>query len=255
MKQKQEAYQALCTEFYYLDKPTAPKDALAYYMKWALLAQGPILEPMCGTGSFLIPMLRQGYDITGFDYSQNMLDVCINLCNKENLPAKLSLATFDNFKTQASYHLIFIPSGSFSLLTEEAEIDTALKFVSQHLAAGGKFVFEVETLQSVSKHLGIWNGTFVTKSDGSKIVISSLPRFDEVTKVQTSMNKYELWEQDSITQTELEIFKLRFYELNEMDHILNQYGLEVNNKLVPYTQHPPDSDTETILYECTKKAF
>ena len=53
-----DSYKKLCTQFYDIDKPTAPPDALEFYLQYALKAQGPILEPMCGTGRFLVPMLR-----------------------------------------------------------------------------------------------------------------------------------------------------------------------------------------------------
>src|SRR3990167_8744186 len=37
---KVETYQSLCTEFYDLDKPEAPKDALGFYLKFAEKAEG-----------------------------------------------------------------------------------------------------------------------------------------------------------------------------------------------------------------------
>ncbi len=42
-------YKSLCTEFYDLDKPTASKEALEYYLKEVKKSIQPILEPMCGT--------------------------------------------------------------------------------------------------------------------------------------------------------------------------------------------------------------
>ena len=50
------AYGSLCTEFYDLDKPSAPADALAFYVARARKVGGRILEPMCGSGRFLLPM-------------------------------------------------------------------------------------------------------------------------------------------------------------------------------------------------------
>ena len=64
---KLSTYQKLCTEYYELDKQSAPPAALQFYMDYAMAATGPILEPMCGTGRFLIPMLEAGLPISGFD--------------------------------------------------------------------------------------------------------------------------------------------------------------------------------------------
>jgi hypothetical protein len=52
MNIKMESYQELCTQFYDLDKPSASKEALDFYLHYADSANGPIFEPMCGTGHF-----------------------------------------------------------------------------------------------------------------------------------------------------------------------------------------------------------
>ncbi|KIA77543.1 hypothetical protein DB43_GE00240 [Parachlamydia acanthamoebae] len=80
MNKQSESYRELCTEFYVLDNPHAPLDALRYYLACAAEANGSILEPMCGAGRFLIPLIEEGYDVTGFDNSPHMLEVCRNKC-------------------------------------------------------------------------------------------------------------------------------------------------------------------------------
>ena len=69
-------YKNLCTEFYDLDKPTAPEDALEFYTNEILGHTQPVLEPMCGSGRFLIPLLQKGIEIEGSDASAEMLDEC-----------------------------------------------------------------------------------------------------------------------------------------------------------------------------------
>jgi hypothetical protein len=59
------SYQKLCTEFYDIDKPSAPSDALNFFLHYAEKANGPILEPMSGSGRFLIPLLERQFDIDG----------------------------------------------------------------------------------------------------------------------------------------------------------------------------------------------
>jgi hypothetical protein len=45
MNKESPPYRVLCTEFYDLDKPFAPEDALQCYLQYAEEAKGPILEP------------------------------------------------------------------------------------------------------------------------------------------------------------------------------------------------------------------
>ena len=70
---KETTYLHLCTQVYELSKPTPPEDAYAFYQSYANEAEGKILEPMCGTGRFLLPLAKEGYEIEGSDVSKHML--------------------------------------------------------------------------------------------------------------------------------------------------------------------------------------
>lgn len=248
-------YKALCTEYYELDKPTAPEDALQIYLGYAKEANGPILEPMCGTGRFVIPLLEKGYEVTGFDYSSHMLDVCRRKCNELGLTAKLINATFETFSLQDLYKLIIIPSSSFCLLTDPNQIKQALKLIVERLHPGGKLVFEVETLKAIGEPQGVWKGKWINKSDGSKLLINTISNFDEASKIETVLCRYELWENNVITRTEVEDFRLRLYDLPEIEQLLNQHGFRILHRwqAEPYSKIEASKDDSVVLYECNKK--
>lgn len=254
MNKESTPYRTLCTEYYELDKPHPPEDALQCYLHYAEEAKGPILEPMCGTGRFLIPLLERGYCVKGFDYSPHMLDVCRKKCQERELTCILLEATFETFPLKEMYNLIFIPSGSFCLLTKPKQIVQALQFISNRLKSGGKFVFEIETLKAISEPQGIWKGKWLNKPDGSNIVINTLSRFDATTQVETSLCRYELWEKNALSQVEVEDFSLRLYEPAEIEHLLGQHGLKIMGKwkAEPHSRMQASNTDPVILYECLK---
>ncbi|HEV8051822.1 MAG TPA: class I SAM-dependent methyltransferase [Parachlamydiaceae bacterium] len=254
MNKESLPYRGLCTEYYELDKPSAPDDALNCYLKYAEEAKGLILEPMCGTGRFLIPLLEKGYSVTGFDYSPYMLDICRKKCTERGLTADLQEATFKTFVSPELYNLIFIPSGSFGHLISSHEITQALTFITDSLASGGKFVFEVETLTAVREPQGIWKGRWINKSDGSKIVMSILSQFDAATCVETGLFRYELWEGNAISQIEVEDYQVRHYTPAEIEELLDRHGLKVIGKwqAEPFAQIAARDNAAVILYECIK---
>src|SRR6266516_3845360 len=45
------------------------------YMNFAGLCGGPLLELACGSGRLLVPLAREGYELTGVDSSATMLDL------------------------------------------------------------------------------------------------------------------------------------------------------------------------------------
>lgn len=82
-------YGKLCTLIYDLDKPYAVKEETESYTKFVTSKKDKILEPMCGSGRFYIPFLKDGYNITGFDLSRPMLEACRNKCSKLGMIADI----------------------------------------------------------------------------------------------------------------------------------------------------------------------
>lgn len=254
MNKESVPYRALCTEYYELDKPTAPNDALECYLHYAKEAEGPILEPMCGTGRFLIPLAEQGYAVSGFDYSPYMLEVCRRKCEERGLTISLQEATFETFSLNERYHLIFIPTGSFGHLITSEQINLALTFVADRLKPGGKFVVEIETVKAIREPQDVWRGRWVAKQDGSKIVLSILSRFDPMTQIETGLFRYELWEENRISRTEVEDYHVRHYEPAEIEKLLEKHNLKIFGKwqAEPHSRIEARDDDALILYECIK---
>jgi len=245
-------YKGLCAEYYNLIRHTAPEDALQCYLRYAKEACGPILEPMCGTGRFLIPLLEHGYSVAGFDYSRNMLDICRRKSKEKGLTTTLLEASFETFSLSEMYKLIFIPSGSFCHLITSEQVSRALKLISDRLMPGGKFVFEIETLKAVREPQGVWKGSWVNKPDGSKIVVHVLTQFDKISHIETGLFRYELWENNAISQTEVEDFTVRHYDPIEIEQLIEQHNLKVVGKWKPYSMSNADDNDACILYECNK---
>ena len=65
-------YGSLCTEMYEILHESAPGDELNFYLSYAEKGMS-ILEPLCGSGRFLIPFLERGFEICGLDLSEEML--------------------------------------------------------------------------------------------------------------------------------------------------------------------------------------
>lgn len=52
-------YGKLCTLMYDIDKPFLPENELSFYKKYLYSKDVEILEPMCGSGRFFIPIKKQ----------------------------------------------------------------------------------------------------------------------------------------------------------------------------------------------------
>ena len=76
--QKLGSYLSLATQFYDLIRPEPPDDAYLFYRSYVSDSGGHILEPMCGSGRFLLPLIQEGFDVSGFDASEYMLKALHN---------------------------------------------------------------------------------------------------------------------------------------------------------------------------------
>lgn len=82
---KLDTYKSLCALYYELDKPEANPDALQFYLNYVQHAKGAILEPMCGTGRYLIPFIEQGFPVEGCDASFEMLSFLYRKAKQKNI--------------------------------------------------------------------------------------------------------------------------------------------------------------------------
>jgi|TARA_R110002110_G_C13470277_1_gene720519 SAM-dependent methyltransferase len=251
MNKTLDTYLGLCTEVYDLSKPVPEEDEYLFYRSYAEEAGGPILEPMCGTGRFLIPLIEEGFDISGFDASEHMLERLNLKAGEKKLTPEVWHGFVEDLRKDQKYKLIFVPSGSFGLIQDLNAAKSALKTLFDHLSEDGVFVFEGETLHGVPEPLGVWRGAVWYKTDGKMIISNQLATLDG--EICTSIGKYELVDSNSITHTEIETLKVRLYEPTKMFKMLKEIGFKHVNMLKTYdrTESPGENDP-AIVYECRK---
>ncbi len=242
-------YLNLCTEVYDLSKPKPPEDAYAFYHSYAIESNGPILEPMCGTGRFLLPLLQEGFDIDGFDASEHMLKAL--RAKSGDLKPSIWQGFAEDLRAAKKYNLIFIPCGSFGLITDLEVVKSALKKFYDHLNVGGILLFEGETLKSLPA-LGVWRGSSWHKEDGSFIIANYMANLDDDICVATQ--KYELVKDNRIVSTEVEEMKIRLYDDPEiLIGILKEIGFKEIKLVKAFDRtRMPDKEDEVIIYECRK---
>jgi hypothetical protein len=246
------SYKTLCTEFYDIDKPNAPEEALNFYLHYAEQANGPILEPMSGSGRFLIPLLERQYDIDGLDASPYMLGACQERCRNKGLTPVLYEQFLDQLELSRQYSLVMIPAGSFCLITEDLQIKESLQRIYALMLPCAKFVLEIERLISKPTDLGLWGGRWVERSDGAKILISWLSHYDEAERVSHSIHRHELIKDGQLLKTEYEDFDLRLYDPEEFRTLLEAAGFKEIKILKAHQFQAPDETDESIIFECSK---
>ena len=247
-----DTYLSLCTQVYDLSKPSPPDDAYKFYRSYVASTNGHILEPMCGTGRFLLPLVAEGFDVQGFDASKHMLDALHEKAQTKNNKLKVWQDTIEDVQLTEKYQLIFIPSGSFCLIIDFNHAKQALKKIFNHLADDGVFVFESITPHWKTPLLKVWTGDVWYRNDGKYIIHNSctLPDHDNI---RHSISRYELVDGNRIIQVEMEDFKVRLYDQEQLYMLLRKIGFNEIEILKAFDRDKPAGNSdEEIVYECRK---
>ena len=247
-----KAYGKLSTEFYDLDKPHPTEIMFNFYLASARQSGGPILEPMCGSGRFLLPLLAQGFDITGVDSSPEMLAACWRRAAQQSLNPELYKQRLNQLNLPRKYQLAMIPGGSFGLLTDPAEALESLRRIMASLVPGGLFVLDIDQLDSNPELVSGEGERSVKRPDGTKILLRTSATFNPDESISYGVNRYDLVKNGIVVQTEVETFNLRYYTPELFSKLLLEAGFTHIQYQVGFTPHEPQPDT--LVFICQRPA-
>jgi len=247
-----DSYRKLCTEFYVLDKPRPRERELAFYRQFVEKADGPVLEPMCGAGRFLIPFREAGFDIDGVDASAEMLQACRAICQNKKLPVTVSRQFLHELRLPRRYGLVFIPAGSLCLITDLAQARESLKRIHEHMLPTAKLVLAVLSDMPATYEQPVWGGRWVNRPDGSKIVLSWLGQSRSADGLSRSLGRYELVKEGKLLETEFEEINLRFYTEREFRDLLTEAGFQNIEALRVQDCYQSEADDTMTVYVCSK---
>ncbi len=207
-----------------------------------------ILEPLCGSGRFLIPFMERGLDICGMDLSSEMLAKL----KQKNPDADVIQADILEYSSTQLYDYIFISSGSVSLFTDMDLCKKILKKLKGMLAPDGKFVFAVDTVADRSPDHDSYQTSIAVKTkEGFDLVLKSRSYYEEESQTQFSPSVYELYDETTLLQSEPMDFQLHLYQFGEMEAYLEEIGFKTVITYSSFQKEPAaGNQNEMFLYEC-----
>ena len=102
---------------------------------------GPVLDIGCGSGRTMFPLLDEGYEVTGFDISEEMLQICQEkiALRDDSTKAKLIQADMTDFKIDEKFGTAFCIISLQHLTSREAVL-SCMKKAHEHLKSGAIFM-------------------------------------------------------------------------------------------------------------------
>jgi len=217
-------YGKLCTEFYDADKKFAEKDELKLYEE-LFSKDDAILEPMCGSGRLLIPLLQAGYNIDGFDSSKCMIESGKRRAQELNLQSHFYENSIHDFTPKKQYEGIVIPLGSFQLLYPRESAYEALKTFYRWLCPGRRLVLDLFVPWEALYEHGDSDSSIreVNLPSGELIKIENHTTSNKLEQHMVSKTRYTKFSGETLLKEEQEQMDILWYYPFEIELMLEKY--------------------------------
>lgn len=208
---------------YETDKSLAEEKELAFYYSFMQKPDMQVLEPMCGNGRMLIPLLKKGVAIDGFDLSEEMLEMCRAKCRELQLEPHIFRARLEEFTSDKAYDLVMIPIGSFSLIPDEW-VKRCLENMRDVLKEEGKILLTVVTNDGSVDEIPDWEETNRVCTGEHELVEYRKVDFDPQSRLLHTKLKYHLMKDGRVEKEEVMDFPVRLYDEGEFESVLASNG-------------------------------
>ena len=106
-----------------------------------------IIEVACGTGRLMVILEENGYEVTGLDLSQEMLDIARGRCRGELLRQDMR-----DIRVGEPFDALICMGGSFGYMLTNEDVDRALGSFNKALRDGGILIFDCFDAERTRRH-------------------------------------------------------------------------------------------------------
>jgi SAM-dependent methyltransferase len=244
------SYGRLSTAFYDADKPFAPADAVDFYRARAVRSVGPVLEPMCGSGRFLLPLLEAGVPIEGVDGSADMLAACRSRAERLGLAPTLYQQSLEELALPKLYGLAFIPSGSLGLIHRRSSLGSSLRGLRRHLNPDASLLIELVDADSPESDTNGSGSRSVDLAGNRSITYAWRTTFHRGDRTVHFDSHYQLREADTVLAEESEELALGLYTSREILDELHRAGFTNAHRLPTTDETSWLRESGCSLFEC-----
>lgn len=223
---------------------------LQFYKRWLPKnMDARILELCCGTGRLTLPIAKDGYNISGVDYTPSMLDQAKLKASEEGLDVEFIEADIRTLDLPEKYDLIFIPFNSIHHLYKNRDLFKAFNAVKNHLKDGGSFLLDCFNpniqfiVEGEKEQKEIAN--YIT-DDGRAVLIKQKMRYENKTQINRIEWRYFINDEFNSIQN----LDMRMFFPQELDSYLERIGFDIIHKFGDFDEQIFNDNSEKQIFVC-----
>lgn len=211
-----------------------------------------VLDLGCGTGSHALIFTDMGYDVTGVDQSETMLDIAQTKAAEKNKDIKFRKQDIRHLDLPQHFDAAVAMFAVMGYQTSNKDFENTLISVHKHLSSGGLFVFDVWFGPAVLMEKP-QDRMKIIESPDKKIIRYAHPILDVIHHT-VEVNYTILNVKDPKTTEISEHHLMRYFFYQEIAYFLEKNGFELV-QIRPFRdlQHSVDESCWNIVVICKKR--
>lgn len=232
----------------------ASQHQLNFYSHQIACYGEPVLELACGSGRLTIPLAKEGINITGLDFSGDMLNLAKLKASSAEVSIRFLQGDMRSFDLGEKFNFIVVPAQSLSHLRTRKEIEDCLSCVQHHLAGGGRLLIELfnPSVSMLARESGrrYSVGQYPDSNTGFQVFVTEEVRYDSA--LQVNQIRWFFRNEGNNNETALS-FEMRQFFPQEIDTLLWYSDFLVEHKYGSYDESEFSSDAPKQLIICRPK--
>lgn len=205
-------------------------DLTSNVLKQANIPIENMVDLGCGTGQITTRLAKMGYQMTGLDYSADMLSYAEQRASEEKLSIKWINQDLREMEGLKEIDAVVSYCDVINYITSLDELNTVFSHVAKMLKENGMFIFDVHSLYHVANNLV--NQTFATVDDDmSSIWFCSEgdepgEMFHDLTFFVSTGQSYRRFD---------EFHHQKTHSIKKYQELLEQNGLQIRNMYADFS--------------------
>ncbi len=230
-----------------------PAAELTHIREFLRLFPGSTVELGCGSGRLLLPLLKEGYDITGMDNSPDMLEILKAEAASLGQNVDVKLGSMASFSLESPSHSLLIPAFTLQLLSRQEALECLRLCRAATVNGGGLYLSVFIPWAEITAEIP--EGEFYLDQEtslGSSDTATCHTKYKIHRSEQTlERTHYYCLKSSKGTQTQTTQQVLQWYYQHELNYMLQLTQWEVIHSITDFTTSShDDSDAQIFTFFC-----